>query len=114
MLDDIRARDAGTELIGDSLDPPEGVVFTDSCIMRAYDRRYLLAALDKAEDDAKALAEALNDASIDAHAYGPVREHWAGPDGKLEDGPVPFDQCQDRFCEAARTALAAHKEATDE
>jgi hypothetical protein len=45
--DDIRARDAATELTGEPLDPPEGVVFTDSCVMRAYDRRELLRLLDE-------------------------------------------------------------------
>ena len=44
----IRARDATAELVGEPIDPPEGVVFTDSCVMRAYDRRMLLAALDEA------------------------------------------------------------------
>ena len=63
------------------------------------------------KDLADALAEALYDASIDAHAYGPVRDHWAGPDGKLGDGPVPFEGCQDRFCGAARDALARHRAA---
>ena len=65
-----------------------------------------LTERDAARALADELAEALNDAAIDAHAYGPVRDHWAGPDGKLGDGPVPLDECQDRFCEAARAALA--------
>src|SRR3990167_8991265 len=46
----IRQRDAGTELIGDPIDPPEGIVFSDSCVMRAYDRRALLAAVDEVRE----------------------------------------------------------------
>jgi hypothetical protein len=63
----IRARDAGTEILGEPIDPPEGVVFTDSCVMRAYDRRMLLVALDAARADADALLDDLDRAYGHSH-----------------------------------------------
>lgn len=73
----------------------------------AAERDEARAALAATEALARRLAEALDDAVRDAHAYGPVRDHWGTPIG---DGPIPFEDCADVTCAESRAALAAWRE----
>jgi len=124
----IRARDATAELVGEPIDPPEGVVFTDSCVMRAYDRRMLLAALDEARAeldeegrhadlhleqrdaaraDGDALAGALRE-MVRLAASGAARAHLDDA-GIMQDPPHSgkFAECAAPWCVRNQTSLAA-------
>jgi hypothetical protein len=60
--------------------------------------------------DADRLARALREIRHEYHSLGAVRDHWSDPQtGKIGDGPVPIDTCDDTLCVDARAALAAHE-----
>lgn len=107
-LDGIRKRDADSVLDGEPIEPPEGVVWGDSCIMRAYDRRILLALLDEVKaqgaaeerarlasqfrisgDDIRAALRSLGSPGSKAEAYVFAAASWVADILLADPEPTP-------------------------